>query len=176
MSSPLVQSDAYYYLTSDRWGPNVYLSNGVHDVDLSLARIIFSSSNWQIFYQDPIYLIRNYDYGANLQLGIAEDSQTVPALMNASGSLTQQWNLTRWDDGTFRLSNMWLGSAQMLGVGNGSNDQVIPVMTASQDGSHWSFATDPSGATSNVNADMLQSVSLQAVRWNHDLTSTVGGS
>ena len=64
----------------------------------------------------------------------------------------------------------------MLGVGNGSNDQVIPVMTASQDGSHWSFATDPSGATSNVNADMLQSVSLQAVRWNHDLTSTVGGS
>ena len=112
MSSQLIQSNAYCYLTSDRYGPNVSLSDGTSDGSLSLINTIFSSNNWQIFYQ---YLIRNYDYGAKFQLGIAEDSPTIPALMIASGNLTQQWNLTLWEDGTCRLADIWLGRVQMLG-------------------------------------------------------------
>ena len=73
------------------------------------------------------------------------------------------------------MANVWLGTVQMLGVSE-RNDEVIPVMTASQNGSHWSFAIDPSVPTSNLTADMLQPVSLQAVRWNHDFTSAAGGS
>lgn len=164
MSSQLIQSNAYYGVSSDRYGSNVLLSDGLHDEALSLTNSGFSSSNWQIFYQDPVYLIRNYDFGAKLQLGIAEDSPTLPALMIASGNLTQQWNMTLWEDGTYRLANMWLGSVQMLGAGFKTNDnEIIPVMTAAQDGSHWSFAINPSNATSNVTDNMLQPVSLQAV-------------
>ena len=87
----------------------------------------------------------------------------MPALLPASGDLTQQWNMTLWDDGTIRLANMWLGSAQLLGVG-GKDNISIPVMTAAQNGSHWSFSIILSNSTSNMATDMLQSVSLQAVR------------
>ncbi len=166
MSSQMIQSNAYYGVSSDRYGPNVLLDDGDYADTLSLTNSSFASNNWQIFYQDPIYLIRNYLYGAKFQLGIAEDSPTLPALMPASGNLTQQWNMTLWEDGTYRLANMCLGSVQMLGVGRKDNE-ISPVMTAAQSGSHWSFAINPTDSTSNVTDDMLQSVSLQAVRWNH---------
>ena len=176
MSSQLIQSNTYYGVSSDHYGPNFSLSDGIHDDALSLTNSRFSSNNWQFFYQDPVYLIRNYDYGAKLQLGIAEDSPTLPALLIASGNLTQQWNMTLWGDGTYRLANMWLGSVQILGVGpkTNGNNEIIPVMTAAQYGSHWSFAINPSDATSNVTDDMLQPVSLQAVCWNHDFVCTAG--
>lgn len=170
MSLPLTENNAYYSLSSDHYGPSFQLGDG-HPNDppgtLSLTQTGYESNNWQIFYQDPIYLIRNYDYGAKYQLGIAEDSPTLPALLLASGDLTQQWNMTLWDDATFRLANMWLGNEQVLGIG-GKDDTRIPVMTAAQNGSHWSFAINLSNLTSNLADDMLQSVSLQAVRWNHD--------
>ena len=173
MSSQLIQSNAYYYVSSDLYGPDDLLSDGYSDSTLSLTNSSRASNNWQIFYQDPVYLIRNYQYGAKFQLGIAEDSPTLPALMIASGNLTQQWNMTLWEDGTYRLANMWLGSVQMLGVGV-KDYVIIPTMTAAQNGSHWSFAINPSDPTSNVTDDMLQPVSLQAVRWNHDFVCAAG--
>ena len=161
MSSPLIESTSYYCVSSDHYGPSVLLSNGM--VGLFLTSCSISSNNWQIFYQNPIYLIRNLDLGAKYQLGIAEDSPTQPELLLASGDLTQQWNMTLWDDGTFRLANMWLGSAQILGIS--SRDNVpVPAMTAAQNGSHWSFSVNLSIPTSNLTNDMLQPVSLQAVR------------
>ena len=166
MSSPLVESNAYYGLSSDRYGPSFLLGDGINPKapgTLSLTQTSLSSDNWQIFYQDPIYLIRNYDYGARYQLGITEESPTLPELLLASGDLTQQWNLTVWDDGTFRLANMWLGSTHILGIG-GKDEIPVPVMTAAQIGSHWSFGIDISNLTSNLPPDMLQSVSLQAER------------
>ena len=62
----------------------------------------------------------------------------------------------------------------MLGVGV-KHYVIIPTMTAAQNGSHWSFAINPSDSTSNVTDDMLQPVSLQAVRWNHDFVYAAGG-
>ena len=174
MTSPLAQSDAYYYLSSDLYGSNLLLSDGQNGGEpLSLTNLTFSTSNWQIFYQDPVYLIRNYDSGAQLQLGIAEDSETLPELMIASGNLTQQWNITQWEDKTYRLTNMWLGSVQMLGVAQ-KNNGIIPVMTATQNGSHWSFAINPSDLTSDLPADMLEPVSLQVVCWDHDFVCAAG--
>ena len=127
MSSLLIDSTACYNLNSDFWGPSYLLGdsgdpNGIgtnpnppNTLSLS-SQTSYISTNWQIFYQDPIYLIRNYDFGAKYQLGIEEESPTLPALLLASGDLTQQWNLTLWDDGTFKLANMWLGSTQILGT------------------------------------------------------------
>ncbi|KAL9066155.1 MAG: hypothetical protein Q9161_007748 [Pseudevernia consocians] len=66
---------------------------------------------------------------------------------------------------------MWLGSVQVLGVGIKDNG-IVPVMTAAQNGSHWSFAINPSDATWNVTADMLQPVSLQAASQASSSTST----
>ncbi len=169
MSSPLIQSNAFYRVSSDYYGPSFVLSDGLNPDapgTLCLTQSSFSSNNWQIFYQDPIYLIRNFEYGAKYQLGIAEDSPTQPALLLASGDWTQQWNMTLWDDGTFRLANVWLGSAQVLGISSKDNIPV-PAMTAAQNGSHWSFSINLSNSTSNMADDMLQSVSLQAVGRNH---------
>ena len=36
------------------------------------------------------------------------------------------------------------------------NDGIFPGMTAAQNGSRWSFAIDPSDATSNLANDMLR--------------------
>ena len=166
MFAPLIESDAYYCVSSDHYGPSFTLGDGTNPNapnTLSLTESNVSSNNWQIFYQDPVYLIRNYDYGAKYQLGIAEDSPSSPALLLASGDLTQQWNMTLWDDGTFRLANMWLGNAQILGIG-GQDNIPVPVMTAAQNGSHWSFSINLSNLTSNLPDDMLQSVSLQVGR------------
>ena len=105
MPSPLIDSNAYYKITSDLYGPSYYLNDGSNlnaPGTLSLSQTSLSSDNWEIFYQDPIYLIRNYDYGARYQLGIEETSPTLPALLLASGDLTQQWNSTLWDDGTLK--------------------------------------------------------------------------
>ena len=124
MPSPLIDSNAYYGISSDLYDPSYYLGDGINPNaagTLSLSQTSHSSNNWQIFNQDPIYLIRNHDYGARHQLGSAEESPTSPALLLASGDLTQQWNLTLWDDGTFRLANMWLGSTQILGTGGENN-------------------------------------------------------
>lgn len=165
MSSSLIEDNAYYGLSSDRYGSSYLLGDGINPNapgTLFLTQTSFSSNNWQIFYQDPIYLIRNYDYGARYQLGIAEESPTLPALLLVSGDLTQQANLTLWDDGTFKIANMWLGNTQLLDIG-GKDNIPIPVMTAAQNESHWSFSINLGNLTSNVASDMLQSVSLQAV-------------
>jgi hypothetical protein len=57
-----------------------------------------SSENWQIYRQRDnsgrsVYLIRNYDYGAALQLGLTEEVRAVPRLLPRSGDLGQQWRL-----------------------------------------------------------------------------------
>ena len=166
MSLPLIDSNAYYCLSSNGLAPSNLLGDGDNPNapgTLFVSQTSFSSNNWQIFDQDPIYLIRNYDFGARYQLGIAEESPTLPALLLASGDLTQQWNLTLWDDGTFRLANMWLGSTLIMGIG-GKDSIPVPVMTAAQNGTHWSFWINIGNLTSNAVPDLLQSVSLQAVR------------
>ncbi|KAK0514389.1 hypothetical protein JMJ35_003006 [Cladonia borealis] len=160
MSSPLIQSNAYYYVSSDYYGPSVRLGEGDPNYPdapgiLSLTQEGISSKNWQIFYQDSIYLIRNYNYGAKYQLGIAEDSPTPPALLPASGNLTQQWNMTLWDDGTFRLANMWLGNAQILGIG-GQDNIPFPVMTAAQNG--VSLQAAPSSTSSSLSTSASTTV------------------
>ena len=172
MASSLFQWHGYYRISSDRHGAAFDLQAGVSDETDNAPIVVFlnntssTTENWQIFYQEPIYLIRNYNYGARYQLGITEESQVQPALLPTSGDLTQQWNITRWGDGgeTYRLTNMWLGSEQILSVVDGHDDTPIPVMTTAQSGSHWTFAPNRSNATSSLSEDLLQSVALQAVR------------
>jgi hypothetical protein len=71
--------------------------------------------------------------------------------------------MTIWPDGTYRLSNMWLGDVQMLGVGSDAFGNSIPIMNAAQNGSHWSFNLN-AGTSDAPNVAMLTSVSLETVR------------
>jgi hypothetical protein len=47
----------------------------------------YSSENWQLFFQDGVYFIRNYDWGADWQLGVNSTDRSVPQMLEAAGLL-----------------------------------------------------------------------------------------
>lgn len=124
----------------------------------------YSSENWQVFYQDNVYFLRNWDYGDEYQLGInlyAAPSQ--PRLLPTSGDLSQQWNMTLWPDGTRKLVNMAVGEFQYLGVSNTSDGVIVPAMNTAEQGSHWTFDINTSaGETSGQMQLPLSSVAVSS--------------
>ncbi|KAK5378955.1 hypothetical protein LTR20_010353 [Exophiala xenobiotica] len=153
--SILFDSTAYYRLSCDRYGQETRLSDG-SDPDqpdpLFLGTTSYSSENWQIYFQDEVYFIRNFDYGANYQLAVSSTTDTQPQLLPATGDLAQQWNITVWPDGTRKLVNLAVGEFQILGVSNTSEEVIIPVMNTAEEGSHWTF--DINSSAGEVSADM----------------------
>lgn len=103
-----------------------------------------SSSNWQLYYQQGRYFIRNYDYGED-QLGLTESERAVPSLMRRSGALGQQWLLTRSEeDGGWMISNGLLGNGSWLSL-TGAN--TVPAMQASSAGAVWDIQINPSAGS-----------------------------
>ncbi|KAL6249145.1 hypothetical protein RBB50_004208 [Rhinocladiella similis] len=160
--SNLFDSNSYYRLSSDRYPNGVHLSDGYNPdipASLYLGTTGYSSENWQIFFQEGIYFLRNYDYGAQYQLAIKTVTDSKPQLLPTSGDLTQQWNITVWPDGTRRLVNMAVGDFQYLGVSNNSAGVIIPVINTAEDGSHWTFDINSSaGEVSEEMAAPLSSI------------------
>lgn len=154
-------SSSYYYVNASisnapYWLSDTYTDGGPPET-LSFTQTSYSSNNWQFFYQDSIYLIRNYDYQLSYQLGVnTTTSPPLPALLPASGELTQQWNITKLDDGTFRMTNLETGSSQALSL-DGSSQLV---MSDVQSAESWIIDSNP-GAPA-VPQSMQQSVLLQA--------------
>jgi hypothetical protein len=95
-----------------------------------------SSENWQLYYQQGRYFIRNYDYLGTWQLGLTEDSKVVPKLLPRDGSLGQQWTLTKQDDGNFRFINGLLGNDSALGLVTGN---TVPAMQIAGKGTGWTI-------------------------------------
>jgi hypothetical protein len=95
-----------------------------------------SSENWQLYYQQGRYFIRNYDYLGTWQLGLTEDSKVVPRLLPRDGSLGQQWTLEKQDDGNFRFLNGLLGNDSALGLVTGN---TIPAMQVAGKGTAWTI-------------------------------------
>ena len=131
-----------------------------------------SSENWQLFPQNGRYFIRNYDYGADVQLGLVDATSTVPQLLPRSGDLGQQWMLID-DNGNWRLINGLTWNADMLAVSNGhppaASGGVYPEMKATRDGSEaWSVSVNLSAG--GVRWDMLVDVPDVQVRlfWSTD--------
>ncbi|KAF1850818.1 uncharacterized protein K460DRAFT_391228 [Cucurbitaria berberidis CBS 394.84] len=126
-----------YYRFSNAAYAGVTISTGYKH---SSSSIIFtpsgsrSSENWQIFRQGERYFIRNYDYGAELQLGLTKASDAVPRLLPRSGELGQQWNLDQNEDGSWRVTNALLGNISVLGVSDAiSSHEIAPAMNPSPD-------------------------------------------
>ena len=161
--SSLFDSSAYYILSSDLYGSNAHLNDGYNPdapSSLVLGTVSYSSENWQVFFQDDVYFLRNYDYGVVYHLGLSDSSATQPQLLKASGDLSQQWNITIWPDGTRKLTNMAVGEFQFLGVSNNSAGEIIPVMNTAEEGSHWTFDINSSVEPTQ---QMLQPLSSVAV-------------
>ena len=166
MSSPLNDAGVYYRISSDIYAPDVFVyAETYRDAPgpLYLNNTLPASQNWQVFYQDNVYFLRSYDYGAQYQLGInLSHSTTEPQLLLSSGDLSQQWDMTLWPDGTTRkLTNMAIGEFQFLGVSNTSDSSIIPVMNTAERGSHWIFDINSSaGDTSEAMQAPLSSVAV----------------
>lgn len=107
-------------------------------VNMTTEQVTTSSENWQIFSQSDVYFIRNYQGGAELQLGLTSDSPTLPRLLNRSGALGQQWALNKWDDGTWRMTNMLVGNSTALGIAGAGDTQ--PAMDSSEGDEHWNIS------------------------------------
>jgi hypothetical protein len=136
---------AYYRLSNDATGAGLTLSLGLRSLPPPTPQMTqwgaYSSENWQLFFDSGIYFIRNYDYGADWQLGVTEDnrSDSEPSLLNSSGALGMQWNLSQWGDGTWALRNELLGSLPLfaVSVAGADGDDTVPAMNLDQTAAHW---------------------------------------
>lgn len=115
-----------------------------------------SSENWQLYYQQGRYFIRNYDYKADYQLGFDARSGSVPVMLRTSGDLGQQWTLTRVGDTTFTLTNGLFGNGTLLALVGGN---TIPGMQPSSTGSQWDITINVSaGSPKDQDPDMMADV------------------
>ncbi|KAJ5913944.1 hypothetical protein N7504_002827 [Penicillium tannophilum] len=165
MSSGAFDSTYYYRFSNPAVGDNVTLavgeSNDPPNTPALDAIRNFTSENWQILYDEGIYFIRNYDYGATYQLGLTADERTTPQLLATGAGIGMQWNLSKGDDGWF-MYNMLLGTDNMLGVDMSALNHTIPVMNTDTTGAQWSIDINTS-AGKITNETMLEVFSSLAV-------------
>jgi hypothetical protein len=137
MTTSFFDSKAWYRLSNDNNGANMSLSLGLSGDTPAAPNMdqagAFSSENWQLFFQSGVYFLRNYDYGADWQLGVTQSDLSIPRMLRSSGVLGMQWAITQWPDGTLKLTNELLGGVPMFGVGA---DSTVPAMNANQKGAH----------------------------------------
>ncbi|KAF2254671.1 hypothetical protein BU26DRAFT_143311 [Trematosphaeria pertusa] len=144
---------------------NLSLSSGIYQdtagaINMTLEGSL-SSENWQIYYQQGRYFIRNYDYG-DYQLALTESSRSVPKLMKRSGELGHQWTLTRKDGDGWQLSNGLLGNGSLLCL-NQAYTGTVPGMQPSEAGANWEILINPS-AGSPKGSDLYRDVEGFEVR------------
>jgi hypothetical protein len=149
---------AYYTIHNYDMIANKSLSSGHNkdangSVNMTQEGTFSSSENWQFYFQQGRYFIRNYDYGSGWQLGLDQSSQSIPQLMRTSGALGQQWTLLKQDGGGWRLTNGLLGNDSALSL---SLTNTVPAFNpnSGDKGSRWEILNNPS-AGSPQDAAML---------------------
>jgi hypothetical protein len=138
-------STAFYRFFNDVY-PNHTISTGLQytkstKVNMTIAETTTSSENWQLYLQSDVYFIRNYAAGAQLQLGLTQDSNVVPQLLPRSGDLGQQWLITPREDGTWRLTNKLVGDQSSVGI---SAQNTVPGIDPNDDDGHWKIGINVS--------------------------------
>lgn len=132
-----------YYTIANVAYPELTLSNGIGWSTVNVTKKgSYSSENWQIYYQQGRYFIRNYDSLSKTQYGLGS-SRTTPGLEKASGSFGQQWTLAREDDGWI-FTNGLLGNNSFLAVVDGSG---IPVMQTTKRAAIWQILINASAGS-----------------------------
>jgi len=174
-SSPFNSQNYYRFFNSV--DPNNTMSVGLVysvnvPVSMTAAQTFTSSENWQIFDQSGLYFIRNYQAGAALQLGLTSDNLSVPRLLNSSGDLGQQWKLSQWSSGKWRVTNMLVGNSSVLGIALGG---TVPAMDTSDNDGQWDISINVSAGTisdaamlasvSNVQVSLMFITPMKILRW-----------
>jgi hypothetical protein len=155
MATSFFDSTAWYRLSNDNTGENKTISLGYSSDTPAALNMTqagsFSSENWQIFFQSGLYFIRNYDYGADWQLGVTDNDRSIPRMLPSSGLLGMEWNISQWQDGTWKFTNELLGNVLLFGVGA---DSTVPAMNANGRGAHWTVDINVSAGQIS-NAELL---------------------
>ncbi|KAK5718855.1 hypothetical protein LTS12_027687 [Elasticomyces elasticus] len=115
----------------------------------------FPSENWQLFYDDGVYFIRNHEYGSRYQLGLNSSDQSTPSMMDTGSGLGMQWNITTMDgdNGVWELKNLFVAQTNVLALGSGFLNMKVPVMNTDQTAGKWIIGINPSA--SNVSDSMM---------------------
>jgi len=135
MASSFFNPKEYYYITTTKYSGY----NLVSESDKTPAFLgefnKTSSENWQLFFQNGIFFIRNYRWGANLQLGLTPDNKGSPQLYTRSGDLGQQWTL-RQVGANFVMMNGLLGASANFSFPDGVGR---PGMYSNTGGELWNI-------------------------------------
>lgn len=158
MSSPFNVKNYYRFFNSI--SPNNTISAGVvyninDPINMTIQETFSSTENWQLFYQSGVYFIRNYQSGADLQLGLTENDLTTPRLLLSSGALGQQWQITARSDNTWRITNGLVSNLSSLGIAPGG--ATVPAMDTDDTDGHWRIGINQSAGTIS-NTAMLATV------------------
>ncbi|KAF2709853.1 hypothetical protein K504DRAFT_455512 [Pleomassaria siparia CBS 279.74] len=159
-AEPEFASTGFYTFHNDNDKDNTLFSGLFRDaggnVSMAKAEVTSSSENWQLYYQQGRYFIRNYDYHGEYQLGLTAESLRIPRLYKRSGALGQQWSLNRKGDGKYTFTNGLLGNDSALALRKGS---LIPTMQTSLSDASWDLVSNPNaGAPSQQDAAMMTDV------------------
>ncbi|KIM94625.1 hypothetical protein OIDMADRAFT_34638 [Oidiodendron maius Zn] len=186
MATSLFNSSSYYRFANTQLNDATiscgisFSTNGAIDMTQSGS---LSSENWQLWYQDGRYFIRNHDYGAQWQLGVTEASPYVPLLLAASADLGQQWEVASLSGGSYTLTNLLFATfnssgdiaakSQLALSSNGSN--IFLETTEEQSGAQWTVDINTSAGAPS--ADMLKNLSdIQNPTTSTTTTTTLSSS
>lgn len=162
---------SFYRFSNDVYPGNT-LSAGVFkdsngDINMTIEGTFSSSENWQIYYQQGRYFLRNYDYGGDWQLGLDDNAKAIPRMMRRSGALGQQWTLTQGDEGKWTFTNGMLGNGSWFAL---VGQNTIPGMQPSRSGNEWEITINPS-AGSPPEGNMMEDVDNFEVRYSEEVYS-----
>ncbi|OJJ44479.1 hypothetical protein ASPZODRAFT_168743 [Penicilliopsis zonata CBS 506.65] len=170
-------SKYYYRFSNSGLGSNYTLSLGLKTDPPATPSMTtmgaYSSENWQIFYDDGVYFLRNYDWGDTYQMGLtAED--TIPEMLTPDAALGMQWNISDGSTtGTYILRNMLIGSTNVLSTEALSDGLIVPIMNTDEtDDELWEIDINVSAGTITNDTMLSTYTSLQAATTTSKSTST----
>lgn len=151
------QENVWYRLININYMDNCTLSSGVGGntngtLEINDLGTYSSSENWQFYFQDGRYFLRNWDYRNEWQLGF-NGTRPTPQLMPIAEDASQQWLLDKKDDDTFIIKNEGMGDNMIFGL---AIQNPTPQMTTNSDLAAWLI--DPNLSAGDVPEEMLQSV------------------
>ena len=168
MATSLFNSSSYYRFSNTQLN-DATISSGISfntDGAIAMTQLgSLSSENWQLWYQEGRYFIRNRDYGAEWQLGVSEGSPDVPLLLAASADLGQQWEVTSLSGGSYTLTNLLFATYNssgdisgqfQLALSSDSSNSIFLETTEDQSGAQWTIDINTSAGTPS--ADMLKNL------------------
>jgi len=140
--APAFKPKEYYTIRNPNSATNSLSAGFQMDTNGGIRMVSFnttSSENWQLFFQSGRYFIRNWDYGARWQLGLTEESRSIPKMYPRNGSLSQQWRISRSGDGWRLVNELW-GDGTVFAQPVGWE---VPAMRSEMDGATWNITVNP---------------------------------